>query len=79
VLLRSRRRYRTVLSLPTLQRAGSARAELAGTVEDRMSRKCWERLAVPRLDVASRTGVFDRCSQSSTRGAAAVPPDHELA
>jgi hypothetical protein len=48
VPLRSRRRNCTVLSLPVLQRTGSARAQLAGTVGDRMLRDGWECLAVPR-------------------------------
>ena len=48
VPLRSRRRNCTVLSLPMLQRAGSARAQPAGTVGDRISRDGRECLAVPR-------------------------------
>ena len=79
VPLRSRRCNRTVLPLPTLQRAGSAQAQLAGTVGNRMPCGCGERLAIPCSDVAIRINVFDRRSQSLTRGAAAVSPGHELA
>lgn len=77
--LRSRRCNRTVLPLPTLQRAGSAQAQLAGTVGNRMPYGYRERLAIPCSDVAIRINIFDRRSQSLTRGAAAVLPDHELA